>query len=314
MASLFMEAIQTGILINQSLTFWERAERERIVVCGLVVFVSIVAFLQTGLGFFTAWHTFVSNFGNWVNSVNFTWADKMQSSITVSMAAPVQAFLIWRCWNLIHKSWFILVLLSTLLLASVISSIIVTVETFQYHFGIVSDLTMPIPKVPINVTFVLSLSCSAVLDVAVTGILLTFLSRTKQNVLSSRFRRILKRLTVLIWEAALPPCICAIMTITTYLTLVNENYWDLAFQAILGKLYVISLFVTLNGRAELQDVPIMSTNHLSNLVWGSSAPIRVDIRTDPESPRSHDFGLADQNTGTTSTPADSSSVERRKAG
>ena len=26
---------------------------------------------------------------------------------------------------------------------------------------------------------------------------------------------------------------------------VNENYWDLTFQAMLGKLYVISLFVTL---------------------------------------------------------------------
>ncbi len=26
---------------------------------------------------------------------------------------------------------------------------------------------------------------------------------------------------------------------------VNKNYWDLTFQAILGKLYVISLFVTL---------------------------------------------------------------------
>ena len=67
----------------------------------------------------------------------------------------------------------------------------------------------------------------------------------------------------MIWEAALPPCVCAILTVVTYLTLVqslsytfdnpfelwclqvDDNYWDLTFQAILGKLYVISLFVTL---------------------------------------------------------------------
>ncbi len=32
---------------------------------------------------------------------------------------------------------------------------------------------------------------------------------------------------------------------------VNENYWDLAFQSILGKLYVISLFVTLYAMLSL---------------------------------------------------------------
>ncbi len=37
---------------------------------------------------------------------------------------------------------------------------------------------------------------------------------------SQYYLQILRRLTVLIWEAALPPCICAILTVVTYLTLV----------------------------------------------------------------------------------------------
>ena len=100
---------------------------------------------------------------------------------------------------------------------------------------------------------------------------------------------------------------------------VNENYWDLTFQAILGKLYVISLFVTLqvphppfstpvhifmlvslripsensNGRAELQDGPApgFSTNRISNLAWNVSHPIRVDVRVRflfQVAPRSHE--------------------------
>ncbi|KAI0657135.1 hypothetical protein C8Q70DRAFT_292461 [Cubamyces menziesii] len=289
LVSLALEAILTGIVINQSLTFWERAERERAVVRTLVTFVTIVAFFQSGVRFYAAWRLFVEDFGNWISSVLFVWADKIQSTTTVLMAAPVQGFLIWRCWTLFNRSRFVLVSLLTLLLAQLVSSIIVTVQTFQIHFGVVPQAEVeagPLPKVPISPTFVLSLTCSAVLDVLVTGILLAFLARSKQHVTSSRFRRILRRLTVMIWEAALPPCVCAVMTVLTYLTLVNKNYWDLTFQAILGKLYVISLFVTLNGRADLQDGPVpgFSTNHLSNLGWALSTPIRVDVRTnDPAS-------------------------------
>ncbi|KAI1785646.1 hypothetical protein LXA43DRAFT_953550 [Ganoderma leucocontextum] len=320
LVSLTLESIETGILINQSLTFWERAERELAVVRAVVSFVTSIAFLQTCFSFYTSWRTFVENFGNWYSSVDFVWADKIQSILasafrsrhtieysyvhvqTVSMAAPVQAFLIWRCWSLVNRNRYVLVPLLLLLLTSIIAGITVTVETFQTHFGIVRVNEGPLPKIPINITctlssrtscrshwrtnsgdvpVVLSLSSGALLDVLVTGILLTFLARSKQHVTSSRFRRILRRLTVLIWEAALPPCVCAILTVVTYLTVVNENYWDLTFQAILGKLYVISLFVTLNGRAELQGGPVIgfSTNRLSDMAWGMSTPIRVGVCT-----------------------------------
>ncbi|KAI0648505.1 hypothetical protein C8Q79DRAFT_1008821 [Trametes meyenii] len=287
LVSLTLEALQTGIVINQSLTFWERAERERNVVRGLVSFVTIVAFLQTSLRFYAGWRVFVEGFGNWIASVLFIWADKIQSTTTVLMAAPVQVFLIWRCWTLFNRSFTVLVGLLTLVLAQLVSSVVVTIQTFQAHFGVVPEAEVeagPLPKVPISPTFVLSLTCSAVLDVLVTGILLVFLTRSKQSVTSSRFRRILKRLTVLIWEAALPPCICAVLTVITYVTLVDICYWDLTFQAILGKLYVISLFVTLNGRADLQDGPRpgFSTNRISNLAWTTNTPIRVDIPTDIE--------------------------------
>ncbi|OCH85471.1 hypothetical protein OBBRIDRAFT_891169 [Obba rivulosa] len=283
---LFIEAMEMGIIINQVLTFVERvAERERPVVRLLVAFVTAMAIVQTGFGFFSVWRIFVLNFGNWPIAEDFSWADRIQSTVTVCMAAPVQTFLIWRCWTLMNRSWFILIPLSLILSASVISSTIVSQEALSIHFTVITDPSIVLPELPPNVTFILALTCSAVLDAAVTGILLFFLWRSKQNVVSSRFRRILKRLTVLVWEAALPPCVCAICTVVTYLLLVNENYWDLMFQAILGKLYVISLFVTINGRAELQDVvPPMTAGQLSAVVWPSTGPIHVSISADPETP------------------------------
>jgi hypothetical protein len=59
------------------------------------------------------------------------------------------------------------------------------------------------------------------------------------------FAQILARLSVIIWEAVLPPSICALVTVITYLTVVNVGMWPLMFQSILSPLYVISLFVTL---------------------------------------------------------------------
>ncbi len=43
LVNLVLESMQTGILINQSLTFWERAERELGVVRAVVSFVTITA-------------------------------------------------------------------------------------------------------------------------------------------------------------------------------------------------------------------------------------------------------------------------------
>lgn len=41
--SLFVEAIQTGILLKQSVTFWERAETESTAICIVVAIVTLVA-------------------------------------------------------------------------------------------------------------------------------------------------------------------------------------------------------------------------------------------------------------------------------
>ncbi|THH29025.1 hypothetical protein EUX98_g5160 [Antrodiella citrinella] len=128
---------------------------------------------------------------------------------------------------------------------------------------LVQDLST-LPKIPPNV--------ASVLDVAITIILLVYLSKAKANVYSSRVHRVMRQLVILIWEAAVPPCACAIIAVVTYLTMVNENWWDLMFQAILGKLYVISLFVTLNGRATIAENVNSSNDRLTSVAWVTSSP------------------------------------------
>ncbi|TFY53248.1 hypothetical protein EVG20_g10204 [Dentipellis fragilis] len=218
----FIEAIETGVLFSQSVRFWGRAETEPFVIKLLVAFVSLVAFFQTGGAFYTAWRIYVVNFGNWAAALNPGWPERIQSVITALMATPVQAFLIWRCWNILNRRHIILIPFTAALLGSLGTSIAVTTFVVNFNFLVAyGPNALPPQKLVVSTPFILSLILPACLDIAVTAILLTFLLRSRANVYTRQFRRS------------------------------NRNFWDLTFQAILGKLYVISLFVTLNGRADI---------------------------------------------------------------
>jgi hypothetical protein len=55
--------------------------------------------------------------------------------------------------------------------------------------------------------------------------------------------QLIKSVMLTIWEAAVPPCVAAIVACIVYLTTAHTNFWDVFFQLILGHLYVISMFV-----------------------------------------------------------------------
>jgi len=152
------------------------------------------------------------------------------------------------------RKWIVAVVLGTLLLTSVVSSFIGTVDGFEYQFESIwlgYNGTNGTPPPPPAYPFILMLICAAVLDIAITTILLIYLSRARSQIFSKRFLKTVGGIDKMIWESAVPPCLCAIVTVVVYLILGRTNYWDLMFHAVLGKLYVISLFTTLNGRAEL---------------------------------------------------------------
>ena len=126
--------------------------------------------------------------------------------------------------------------------------------------------------------------------------------------------QVIRRLTLLIWEAALPPCLCAIVTVATYITLVRAYFIlgiiyshssagqrellgldvprdirqiirhlsvchvvrNLNFGLLMGPL-TERCGIFRNGRQELQNAPTngISTNRISNIVW--SSPIHVEV-------------------------------------
>ncbi|EPQ52867.1 hypothetical protein GLOTRDRAFT_140459 [Gloeophyllum trabeum ATCC 11539] len=281
LAGMFVQALQTGFLINQALRFWSRTY-EPLILKVIVSFVSAVAAFQTAVSFYAIWRLCVHHFGDWVATVNPAWPDKIQTMLTMAMASPVQGFLIWRCWILTDKRWITLVPLSALLTLTTVTSIVVTADVFTVDFT--KPLTPPAgpaAKIPVDVTWVLCISGAAILDIALTTILSLYLLRSRHSAITPRFKRIITKLIVIAWEAALLPSVCAITTVITYLKLVDYNFWDLFFQQVLGKFYVISLFVTLNGRADLQRKPqesfLANLTHITEMHPLSAQEIRIGI-------------------------------------
>jgi len=163
-------------------------------------------------------------------------------------------------------------------LTAIVSSIFITTNTFQFNYKVSWEDYSGVPTAKPDFAFILTLSSSSLLDVAISSILLVYLSRAKTEVYSTRFHKKIKKLNRIIWEAAAPPAVCAIVTVIVYVTLSHIDYWDLMFQAILGKLYVMSLLVTLNGRAEMATEGASPGNdRLTSIAWVTSTPVRVDV-------------------------------------
>ncbi|KDQ57283.1 hypothetical protein JAAARDRAFT_688885 [Jaapia argillacea MUCL 33604] len=246
-ADAIVQSLQTGLLVDMSISFWNRSRHESPQVKYTVGFVSIVALYQTATVFYAHWHIFVQNFGVWPVIIELHWQDRIQSIVTAALASPIQCFLIRRCWILTDKSWLILVPLVALLLANIALSIYVAVAMFSM---VIPPMGPPIYLIPV---IDLNLILTAVLDISVTTIILTSLLRARGSAYTRHFRRILRRLISMSWEAAVPPSLCALLAAIIYMVNEGGNYWFLFFQAILGKLYAMSFLIILNARASLQD-------------------------------------------------------------
>jgi len=168
--------------------------------------------------------------------------------------------------------------LIALLLATVVVNTFITVRVFSYGLWSVST-----PETHPPLDFITAFVLTAALDVILTSLMLFVLLRARSQVVSRRLHMIIGRLHTMLWEAALPPCICAIAACVVYSDMSLENLWDMFLQSILGKLYVISLFTILNGRADLKRVAPSSTRASGSAglsrYWISGAEVRLNIST-----------------------------------
>lgn len=252
--AVFISALETGVVVACFVRFLaRRADAEPSPIKLLVYFLTCVSLFQTGMTFAAWWKIFVLDYGNWSAAAVPAWPQKIHTPLTTLLAAPVQLFLTWRCWHLLKRRWFVALPLILLVIGTVITTTYITVILFRIQFT--SADTLAVELNTFFICFAVCLAFSAAIDICVTGILLAFLVRYRSKVYTRRFRKVLSQLISITWESAIPPCACALAALIACMRGAPfVSYWAVLLQTILGKLYVISLFVTLEGRAKLADV------------------------------------------------------------
>ncbi|KAI0321328.1 hypothetical protein OF83DRAFT_346193 [Amylostereum chailletii] len=248
---IFLQALQTGWVAAQFLRFCSEINKYSLTIRSIVVFVSAVALFQTSSVLYAAWINFVVLRDDPLSSLSPIWPDKIIPLEVMLMATPVQGFFAWRCYYILDQSRAVLIVFITLLVTSSASAICATYDVFQIRVPIpTGPTTTPSIIRQVYPSYAVALILPAVIDIVITSILLTFLMRTLHGVHTRRVRRLVVRLIALSWQAAAPPCVCAIVACSLYMWISfthARSFWDVPFLSFPGKLYVSSLYVNLQS-------------------------------------------------------------------
>ncbi|KAH8117656.1 hypothetical protein DFH11DRAFT_1038602 [Phellopilus nigrolimitatus] len=256
-----VQAVEVGILTNQAVYFFSGVAQERRWILVTVSLALMISTIQTCMSFYSIWRLTVHNFGNWAAVVVLFWTDKTQLILNGLASAPVQCYFIWRCWVITEKRLYVLIPLLAILVASITSMVVITIELFNID----TETVTVHPHLPY--AFVLSYVFSALLDIALTVIMLSYLIKARKYTVSKHTNHLVLRLMRTACEAAIPPCICAIAVMCAYVTSSEENFWDIFVQIIMGKVYCICFLAVLNGRDQLRSMPETSF-HTSSPIPG----------------------------------------------
>jgi hypothetical protein len=167
------------------------------------------------------------------------------------MSVPVQALMIRRCYHLVGKNLFIIMPLVLLLVASIVMSLWSTVSLIEYASSV--QAKDPGHWIGSSWLYLISTILPSVLDLSLTGILLRYLTRTMKQVYAPHSRKQISRLANLVWQSALPPTLCTVCVCVIYVQFgishqEDLEYWPKVIQAMIGKLYVLSLFYMINAQ------------------------------------------------------------------
>ncbi|KAH8988974.1 hypothetical protein EDB86DRAFT_2944821 [Lactarius hatsudake] len=166
--------------------------------------------------------------------------------------------MIRRCYYLVGKNMFIITPLMLLLVASIIMSLWAIVLII--HFLTVVPAKNPLPSLQalgVSWPYLMSVILPSVLDLILTGILLYYLTQTMKRVYAAHMRKRISRFVNIVWQSAVPPTLCAIGVSVIYIrfTIASQKrlqFWLTVAHAMIGKLYVLSLFYMINAKQPLQ--------------------------------------------------------------
>ncbi|KAH8998410.1 hypothetical protein EDB92DRAFT_2017365 [Lactarius akahatsu] len=276
---LLIQGIGTGMVFSQLATWLSLPRRtEHRFITVLTVFITTIGFVQTAVYFLSIWRIYVEHYGE--PSV-WTWTERVHLILTVLISTPVQLLLIWRCYHvrfpsvprflmtytdqILNRNAYLIIPLLLLLLGSVALAIFDTLDLFLTRFG------EGIPGRPLVMwTFLLYSASSSILDIILSSILFYYLTQSRKRIYVDHTVQWISRHIVVVWQSVIPPTVCTLgisilYGVTHHLYPGPGLMWYPTLQAVIGKLYVLSYFYTINSRTQLVSEQEQPSTYISAL-------------------------------------------------
>ncbi|KAH9038397.1 hypothetical protein EDB85DRAFT_1933702 [Lactarius pseudohatsudake] len=224
----------------------------------LTVFITTIGFVQTAVYFLSIWRLYVEHFGE---PLVWTWTERVHLILD---SAHINSRSIAAHLALLLNAYLIIPLL-LLLLGSVALAIFDTLDLFLTRFG-EGQPSRPLVVWPL----LLYSASSSILDIILSSILFYYLTQSRKRIYVDHTVQWISRHIVIVWQSVIPPTVCTLSIsilygVTRHLYPGPGLMWYPTLQAVIGRLYVLSYFYTINSRTQFVSGQEQPSTYVSAL-------------------------------------------------
>lgn len=239
---IMLQQLLMGVIVVQVYDYYRVFTKDSPFYKSLVGVLFSVTVLQCIMDFKILYRDTVQYYGNFDKFDEPDWSLWWEIAVTAIIGAISQLFFLERCWSA-TKSYIVVGICGAGILTALASGIASTVK-----FEMVRRLSR-VPEIPIPIS--IFLIGTAVVDLGIASVLIWNITRVK-----SRFRKtetIIGRIIRLTFQTSALTATIAVLNVILYLALPGEAY-HLLPQLVMGKIYVISVMVTLSARTGMREI------------------------------------------------------------
>jgi len=231
-----------GVFCVQVYDYWRMFPTDTIFNRLVVGVLALLTVLQGTMDYINLYRNAVKYYGVFDKFDDQDWSLFWEIGVTALIGTTAQIFFLERCYSATKNK-----IVAGVVAAGIIASLAFGI-TSSVEFQGIRRLSL-VPDIPIPI--VGWLTATAVLDVSISGILIYTLLRVK-----TPFRKteaVITKIIRVTMETSTLTASIAVINLVLYLALPGKAY-HLLPQLIMGKMYAISVMVTLSSRKDLQEI------------------------------------------------------------
>ncbi|CAE6415308.1 unnamed protein product [Rhizoctonia solani] len=239
---IMMQQLFLGVFCVQVYDYWRIFPTDTTFNRAVVASLTIMTLLQGVMDYINLYRNAVTYYGDFLMFDSQDWSLFWEIGVTAILGSIAQVFFLERAYSA-TKSKIVLVVVGTIIAVSLGFGIASSVE-----FQRIVRLSL-VPSIPVPIIGWLTLT--AVLDVLISAILIYTLLRVR-----TPFRKteaVITKIIRVTMETSSVTASIAVINLVLYLALPGQAY-HLLPQLIMGKMYAISVMVTLSSRKDLQEI------------------------------------------------------------